>query len=180
MQADGVQRGSRDVLRGPAFKQRRGKRHLEIFEHGEIVEDGRVLKGDRYPERRGGLRRHRRDPATAEFDLAQVRLQRAGNDVHQGRLAGAVLAENRVNLALVELDADVFKRADAGVDISRYSTAEWLRARGADAPVARFLADTGSSITTRFRIAQTILSFAQAMGAPERSLAPGTQIEFTC
>ncbi len=54
----------------------------------------------------------------------RVGLQRAGNDAHQRRFAGAVLAENRVHFALVELDADVLQARERRRNISRCRTAE--------------------------------------------------------
>ena len=46
-------------------------------------------------------------------DLAGVRVVQAVEDVHQRRLAGAVLAEQRVDLAAPELKVDVVVREDA-------------------------------------------------------------------
>ena len=47
-------------------------------------------------------------------DLARVGLVEPVEDVHQRRLAGAVLAEQRVHLAARELEVDVVVRDDAG------------------------------------------------------------------
>ena len=47
-------------------------------------------------------------------DLALVRVVEPVEDVHQRRLAGAVLAEQRVHLALAEVEADVVVGDDAG------------------------------------------------------------------
>ena len=46
-------------------------------------------------------------------DLALVRVVEPVEDVHERRLAGAVLAEERVHLALRELEVDVVVRDDA-------------------------------------------------------------------
>ena len=48
-------------------------------------------------------------------DRAGVGLDGPGRDVHQRRLAGAVLAEDRVHLAGQHLDRHVGQRGDAGV-----------------------------------------------------------------
>ena len=47
-------------------------------------------------------------------DLALVGPVEAVEDVHQRRLAGAVLAEQRVHLAAAEVEVDVVVRDDAG------------------------------------------------------------------
>ena len=49
-----------------------------------------------------------------EHHRAGVRLDHAGGDVHQRRLAGAVLAEQGVHLAGQNLERDVLQRGDAG------------------------------------------------------------------
>ena len=64
--------------------------------------------------------RHPRDALAFELDLAQVRLKCAGDDVHQGRLAGAVLAEDGVNLTRMELDADIRQRHHAGEELGDF------------------------------------------------------------
>ena len=46
-------------------------------------------------------------------DLARVRLVQAGQDVHQGGLAGPVLTEEAQHLAAVDRDADVVVGEDA-------------------------------------------------------------------
>ena len=47
-------------------------------------------------------------------DLALVRVVEPVQDVHQRRLAGAVLAEQRVHLAAPEIEVDVVVGDDAG------------------------------------------------------------------
>ena len=47
-------------------------------------------------------------------DLALVGVVEAVDDVHQRRLAGAVLAEQRVHLALAQVEVDAVVRDDAG------------------------------------------------------------------
>ena len=72
-----------------------------------------MLKGNRDIQRCGNLRRHMGNLATTEPDLAQFRLNGAGNDVHEGGFAGAILPENRVNLAGIELNAHIAQRWNA-------------------------------------------------------------------
>ena len=50
----------------------------------------------------------------ADLDLALVRVVEPVEDVHQRRLAGAVLAEQGVDLALAEVEVDVVVRDDPG------------------------------------------------------------------
>src|SRR5690606_16939970 len=50
------------------------------------------------------------DPFAADDDLARVGDVEAGEDAHQGRLAGPVLAEEGVDLTAADLDVDVVER----------------------------------------------------------------------
>ena len=50
----------------------------------------------------------------SEVDLAAIGLVVAGEHLHQGRLAGAVLAEQRVDLAGAHLERDVVERLHPG------------------------------------------------------------------
>ena len=54
------------------------------------------------------------DLLPVQEDLALVGVVEPVEDVHQGRLAGAVLAEQRVHLALQHLQVDVVVRENAG------------------------------------------------------------------
>ena len=58
-------------------------------------------------------RRPELDLAALDVDLALVRVVEAVDDVHQRRLAGAVLAEQRVHLALEQVELDLVVREDA-------------------------------------------------------------------
>jgi hypothetical protein len=51
-----------------------------------------------------------RDRRPGKQDLAMIRLIDAGHDLDQRRLAGAVLAEQRVDLAGMERERDVIQR----------------------------------------------------------------------
>ena len=63
-------------------------------------------------------RRRARPPndtgAALDPDGALVVGVHAGEDFHQGALAGAVLAHQRVHFAAVEVEVDVAQRRDAG------------------------------------------------------------------
>ena len=54
-----------------------------------------------------GLRRAELHRLAGDHDLALVRVVEPVEDVHQGRLAGTVLAEERVDLALAQVEVDV-------------------------------------------------------------------------
>jgi len=68
-------------------------------------EDARVERVARRPEAHG---------PPGELDLALVLSVEAGEDVRQRRLAGAVLAEQRVDLAGGRLEVDVLVGDDGG------------------------------------------------------------------
>ena len=53
------------------------------------------------------------NPAIAEPDLAQFRMNGSGNDVHESRFASPVFAEDGVNFAGVELNAYIAERGNA-------------------------------------------------------------------
>ena len=63
-------------------------------------------------------------------DLALVRPGQAVEDVHQGRLAGAVLAEQGVDLARADVEVDVVVRDDARVALGDPAHLERRRANG--------------------------------------------------
>ena len=56
-----------------------------------------------------------RDRLAVEEDLALVRAGEPVEDVHQGRLAGPVLAEQRVDLARAHVEVDVVVGDHAGI-----------------------------------------------------------------
>src|SRR5262249_24586258 len=60
------------------------------------------------------LGRRERDGLPVEQDLALVWPVQAVEDVHQRRLAGAVLAQQGVHLAALQVEIDVVVRDDAG------------------------------------------------------------------
>src|SRR5688572_19682898 len=60
---------------------------------------GQLLMDDSYAPRARIARITQLDLLAADMDLAAARLHLAAQDAHQSRLAGAVLAQERVNLA---------------------------------------------------------------------------------
>ena len=66
------------------------------------------------PGRDRVARRAERDRLAVDQDLARVRPVEPGEDVHQRALAGAVLAEQRVDLAAAQVEVDAVVRQHAG------------------------------------------------------------------
>jgi hypothetical protein len=86
-------------VRVAALKMIRRDREPNVLCHCHVGEDRGVLVHHRDAELMCKRRRQLRDVATVEDDRAGVWGKSAGGDVHQRRLAGAVLAEERMHLA---------------------------------------------------------------------------------
>ncbi len=90
----------------------RRHRHLVIDRQGdvlgdaEVVEQREMLEDDTDAERARRARVGQRDGLALPEDLAGVGLQQAVEHLDQGRLARAVLAEQRVDLAGVDAEVD--------------------------------------------------------------------------
>ncbi len=119
-----------DGMRGSPLEEGVRQGDSKVFENRQIVQDGRVLIGDRDPERGRCFGRHRRHAPAFDLDLATVRLINAGYDVHQRRLASTVLAENGMDLAGIELDADVLERCYPGIELRNPGHADGDRSVG--------------------------------------------------
>jgi hypothetical protein len=89
-----------------------GQPHGDVLGHGEVGDQGWVLVGDGQPALAHRQRRRSADRLAVELDGAAVRLERAGRDGHQGRLARAVLAEQGVDLPGPGLERDALERVD--------------------------------------------------------------------
>ena len=77
---------------------------VEIGKQQRLLIDG----GDAQPLRLGGAAD--RDRPAGQKDLAAIRLMHAGYDLDERRFAGAVLAEQGVNLAGMKRERDVIER----------------------------------------------------------------------
>ena len=120
----------------------------DVLGDAELIEHHRLLvdRGDAGGERR--LRRDHRERAAVELQAAGVGLIDAGQDLDQGRLAGAVLADQGRDLARVELEAHAVQRlharerlADAGKledRLGHRSASDRIGQGGAIAPGAPF------------------------------------------
>ena len=86
----------------------------DVLEHGEVVGEHEVLEdhADSGLDGVGGRPEH--DLGAVDLDRAGVGLLHAVQDLHQGRLAGAVLPDDRVDGAVRDIDVDVVVGDDAG------------------------------------------------------------------
>src|SRR5229473_3111784 len=120
-QPDALQ-GSPDALApllGQAGKQRPpgaaavGEGEFEVIENGQVFENGRPLKlapdaeiGDRRLVEPGQI------GVAAKEHLARIRTRLAGDDIHHRRLAGAVGADDRAQLALLDDERELVQRLE--------------------------------------------------------------------
>src|SRR6185436_20053567 len=90
----------------------------DVLRHREVGKQRRLLVDRGDPERARDARRVVRDRASANQQLAFVLLDRAGRDLDERGLAGAVLADERVDLAAAQLEGGAAQRLNAGVRLS--------------------------------------------------------------
>ena len=86
----------------------------DVLGHGHHRDEHEVLVHHADPLGDGIVRTADVDFFAVQEDLAFIGPVETVEDVHQGGLAGAVLAEKTVNLALMQLKADVIVGQDAG------------------------------------------------------------------
>ena len=86
--------------------------HEEIGHHVDIGAQREVLIDGLDPRRLGLRRRGEVALGAVEHDAARGRLQAAGDDLDQRRLAGAVVAEQGHHLAAADVEADAAQRFD--------------------------------------------------------------------
>src|SRR6266540_77787 len=79
----------------------------DVLERSHVVEEADVLKGPRHAERRDFVRRQTGDRPAVEVDAARGRLVHAGEDVEEGRLAGAVRPDEADDLSARDDEVDV-------------------------------------------------------------------------
>ncbi len=89
----------------------------QVLRDGELTEEVRLLVDGRDPGVQGGRRAARGELAPVDDDRALVGGLRAGDDLDQRRLAGAVLTDDRVHLAGLQLEVDAPEGADAAVPL---------------------------------------------------------------
>ena len=150
---DRPQRGHREAverLAGRALHARLVENHsgadaLPAQEHVrddvEVVREREVLVHDLDPELGGVARAVDVHVLTLEADLALVERVDPGDGLDQGRLAGAVVADQRHDLAAANLEVDPVERLDGTerlrdahtLEERRFSGAPWSRSGGGDA-----------------------------------------------
>jgi hypothetical protein len=83
-----------------------------VRRHGQLVDEREVLVDAVDPERARVVDRLELGLLATQQDPPLVRLLEARDDLDQGRLAGAVVAEQPQHLALAEVQVDVAQRRD--------------------------------------------------------------------
>src|SRR4051794_24811160 len=101
-----------DALRVAA----RERAHLEVLEHGHAREDPPALGRLRDPDLGHGVARQALDLRAVEHDPSGARRHDAGDRPQRRRLAGAVRADQRDDLTLVDLERDALERLDRAVE----------------------------------------------------------------
>ena len=86
----------------------------DVLGDGEVAGEVELLVDGRDAQRLGVVRAADLDGLSLEQDLPLVLAVRTREDLDQGRLAGAILAEEGVDLALLDRQLDAFERPDAG------------------------------------------------------------------
>jgi hypothetical protein len=89
-----------------------------VLEHRHRLEEREVLEDHADAEVPCGVRRGDGDRAALPVDLALVGGEDAVDDLDQGRLAGTVLAQKRVDLALLDGERHVVIGQHAGVGLA--------------------------------------------------------------
>ena len=91
----------------------------EVGEHRALGQDAELLVHDADAVGTGGPRRGELDDLAVQRDRAAVRSDRARQHLHQGRLAGPVLADDRVDAAGGDLEVHAVDRDDAAVRLAQ-------------------------------------------------------------
>ena len=89
--------------------------HLQIFEHRHAHEDAAAFRRLRDLQAGDLVGRQLGDVAAGERDAAFARARIAEDRHHQRRLAGAVRADQRDDLAVADFDVDALQRGDVAV-----------------------------------------------------------------
>ena len=115
-QPEFLEQSRRPLVQGAAIEQAPARARLaaepDVLGDGQLRQHGELLvhRGDAGGARLG--RRIEAHRAALDQDRAAARRIDAGQQVHQGRLAGAVGAGERVNLAAGGAEVDSFERRD--------------------------------------------------------------------
>ena len=101
----------------------------DVLEHGQVVGQHEVLEDHADAELDGVGGRAHRAPRAVDLDGAVVGLLHAVQDLHQRRLAGAVLAHDRVHRAGTDVDVDVVVGDHAGEPLADAAQPDRERSR---------------------------------------------------
>jgi len=89
--------------------------HGQVFAHRQPIEDSPALGHVRDPARDDLVRGDAGERVAVEDDGAAARDEEARDGLERGRLAGAVVAEQRHDLAAADLERDAAQRVDLAV-----------------------------------------------------------------
>ena len=157
----------------------REHRVLQVLPHGQLREDRRDLKSATDPGPGDHVRRLARDVAAVEDHLARGRLQLAGQQIEERRLARAVRADDGVAVALLHLQADVFDRAQAAEVFAQVLDAEQRLSRVHLFGLDRLAGERLAHVEHSNRLAGALhrrVSFLRAMEAFAHSCKHGGQV----
>ena len=94
--------------------------HHQVLANREAVEDAATLGHVRHAPRDDRVRRHVEERLGLERDGAARRMKKARDRLERGRLSGAVVAEDRDDLAAAHLEPHALERPDLAVgDVER-------------------------------------------------------------
>ena len=102
----------------------RSSAERDVLRDRQLAEQRGLLIDRRDAERLRGRGREPRERLAIERDLTGVRLHRAGEDLDERRLAGAVLADERVDLAGAQLERRALERLHTGVGLGHVGRAK--------------------------------------------------------
>ena len=103
----------------------------QVVDQGEVREQLDALEGAGHAERRDVVRSHADDLLAGEANAALLRPVDAGQDVEDGRLAGAVGTDDREQLARLDGERDTVDRDHAGEPQRHVADIEDRRAHAA-------------------------------------------------
>jgi hypothetical protein len=98
--------------------RRRPSAEQHVLAHRELGHEAQVLVDEGHPARPGRLQRPERHGVAGDGHVAGVGSDGAGDHLHQGRLAGAVLAEQGVDLAALHAKVNALERPHARVGLA--------------------------------------------------------------
>ena len=101
--------------------------HLQVFQHRHAGKDAAPFGRVGELQARDAVRLQMRNVVTVEGDRAGPRARLAADGHHQSRFAGAVGADQRDDLAFVDVEIDAFERPDPAVE--RLDTADGKKRR---------------------------------------------------